>query len=139
MFNKLISFGKAVCKALRVSSRNCQQASGSLNPVSSEQIGGRGDVAMNAIQTSLAALKDGSALVAKVPYLSPIAGLLLQTLTMRDEVKQCKVEWGILMGKVASVSSIVVDVGELCRTHDLREEDLPTSLRAIMETLRSLI
>ena len=40
------------------------------------------------------------------------------------------------MEKVASISSIVVDVGELCRTHDLREEDLPTSLRIILETLR---
>jgi hypothetical protein len=54
------------------------------NPVSSGQTGGHGDVAMNAIQTSLAVLKDGSALVTNVPYISPIAGLLLQTLTMRD-------------------------------------------------------
>ena len=55
-----------------------------LNPVSLRQTDGRSDVAMNAIQTSLAALKDGSALVANVPYISPIAGLLLQTLKMRD-------------------------------------------------------
>ena len=54
------------------------------SPVSSGQTGGRSDVAMNAIQTSLATLKDGSALVANVPYISPIAGLLLQILTMRD-------------------------------------------------------
>ncbi|KAI0247890.1 hypothetical protein BJV78DRAFT_1363890 [Lactifluus subvellereus] len=92
---------------------------------------------MNAIQMSLAALKDGSALVAKVPYISPIAGLLLQTLTMRDEVKQCKVEWGNLMDKLDSVSSIVVDVGESCRTHGLRKENFPKGLRAILETLRS--
>ena len=39
---------------------------------------------MNGIQTSLAALKEGSALMAKVPYISPIAGLLLQTLAVRD-------------------------------------------------------
>ncbi|KAI0246690.1 hypothetical protein BJV78DRAFT_117308 [Lactifluus subvellereus] len=64
------------------------------NPVSSGQTDGRGDVAMNGIPTSLAALKDGSALVANVPYISPIAGLL-QTLMTRDGVKQCKVEWGI--------------------------------------------
>ena len=57
---------------------------GNPNPVSSGKTGGRGDVAMNGIQTFLAALKDGSALVAKVPYISPMAGLLLQTLTMRD-------------------------------------------------------
>ena len=42
------------------------------------------DVAMSAIQTSLAALKEGSALAAKLPYIAPIAGLLLQALTMRD-------------------------------------------------------
>jgi len=120
-----------------VSSGNPQQASENPNPVSSGQTGGPGDVAMNGIQTSLTALKDGSALVANIPYISPIAGLLLQTLTMRDEVKQCEVEWGILMEKVASVSSIVVDVGELCRTHDLKEEDLPTGFRAILEALCS--
>ncbi|KAI0247889.1 hypothetical protein BJV78DRAFT_1285190 [Lactifluus subvellereus] len=87
-----LSFRKTVRRMLPTSSRNRQQPSGSLNPVSSEQIGGRGDFAMNAIQTSLAALKDGSALVAKVLYISPVVGLLLQILTMRDEVKQCKVE-----------------------------------------------
>ena len=54
------------------------------NPVSLGQTGGCGDVAMNAIQTSLAILKDGSTLGANVPYISPIAGLLLQTLKMRD-------------------------------------------------------
>ncbi|KAI0252530.1 hypothetical protein BJV78DRAFT_342137 [Lactifluus subvellereus] len=84
-----LSFRTTVRRMLPTSSRNRQQASGSLNPFSSEQIGGRGDFATNAIQTSLAALKDGSALVAKVPYISPVAGLLLQTLT---EVKQCRVE-----------------------------------------------
>jgi hypothetical protein len=39
---------------------------------------------MNAAKTSLAALKDGSAMAAKVPYISPIAGLLSQVLTMTD-------------------------------------------------------
>jgi hypothetical protein len=39
---------------------------------------------MNAAKASLAALKDGSALATKVPYISPIAGLLLQVLTMTD-------------------------------------------------------
>jgi hypothetical protein len=42
------------------------------------------DVAMNAIQTALAALKEGSSLAAKFPFIAPIAGLLLQALTMRD-------------------------------------------------------
>jgi hypothetical protein len=42
------------------------------------------DIAMSAIQTSLAALKEGSAFAAKIPFIAPIAGLLLQVLTMRD-------------------------------------------------------
>jgi hypothetical protein len=39
---------------------------------------------MNAIQTSLAVLMTGSSLASKVPFIAPIAGLLLQALTMRD-------------------------------------------------------
>jgi hypothetical protein len=42
------------------------------------------DIAMSAIQTSLAALKEGSALAAKLPFIALIASLLLQALTMRD-------------------------------------------------------
>jgi hypothetical protein len=56
----------------------------SSNPVSSEQIGGTSDTAMSATRTALAALKEGSALVARIPYISPIAGLLLQALAMQD-------------------------------------------------------
>jgi hypothetical protein len=42
------------------------------------------DIAMNAIQTSLAVLMTGSALASKLPFIAPIAGLLLQAFTMRD-------------------------------------------------------
>ena len=42
------------------------------------------DVAMNAIQTSLAVLSDGSGMTTKLPFIAPIAGSLLQALTMRD-------------------------------------------------------
>jgi hypothetical protein len=42
------------------------------------------DIAMNAIQISLAVLVAGSSLAYKLPFISPIAGLLLQALTMRD-------------------------------------------------------
>ena len=52
--------------------------------VSAKQTSMRNEVAMSAIQTSLAALQLGSALASKLPYISPIAGLLLQVLTMRD-------------------------------------------------------
>ena len=39
---------------------------------------------MNAIQMSLAVLMTGSSLASKLPFIAPIAGLLLQALTMRD-------------------------------------------------------
>jgi len=39
---------------------------------------------MNTIQTSLEVLKEASALVEKIPYISPVVGLLLQALKMRD-------------------------------------------------------
>jgi hypothetical protein len=55
-----------------------------LNPASSGQNGGRGDAAMSAIEASLAALKEASALAKKIPFIGPVAGLLLQALTMRD-------------------------------------------------------
>ena len=44
----------------------------------------RDDIVMNAVQTSLAVLVTGSSLASKVPFIAPIAGLLLQALTMRD-------------------------------------------------------
>lgn len=48
------------------------------------QIDTHDDTAMNAIQTSLAVLQAGSSLASKLPFIAPIAGLLLQALTMRD-------------------------------------------------------
>jgi hypothetical protein len=39
---------------------------------------------MSAIQTSLAVLQQGSSLATQLPFIAPIAGLLLQALTMRD-------------------------------------------------------
>ncbi|KAH9036433.1 hypothetical protein EDB84DRAFT_1186894 [Lactarius hengduanensis] len=94
------------------------------------------DVAMSTIQTSLAVLKEGSSLAAKLPYIAPIAGLLLQALTMRDEVKQYKEECKIVMYKLARIAKIIVDVNELCENHNLSEEDLPASLRAILGSLQ---
>ena len=48
------------------------------------QIDTRDYISMSAIQTSLAVLMEGSALATKLPFIAPIAGLLLQALTMRD-------------------------------------------------------
>ncbi|KAN0130489.1 hypothetical protein V8E53_011700 [Lactarius tabidus] len=91
------------------------------------------DIAMSAIQTSLAVLKEGSALAAKLPFIAPIAGLLLQALTMRDEVKQYKEECEIVMQKLARIAKIVVN---LCKKYNLSEEDLPASLRDILDSLQ---
>ncbi|KAI9440590.1 hypothetical protein H4582DRAFT_2097421 [Lactarius indigo] len=99
-------------------------------------IGTHGNITMSAIQTSLAALKEGSALATKLPFIAPIASLLLQALTMRDEVKQYKDECDIVMHKLARIARIIVDVGELCKHHNLTEEDLPAGLRAILGSLQ---
>ncbi|KAH9004758.1 hypothetical protein EDB86DRAFT_3072230 [Lactarius hatsudake] len=99
-------------------------------------IGMHGDITLSAIQTSLAALKEGSALATKLPFIAPIAGLLLQALTMRDEVKQYKEDCEIVMHKLARIARIIVGVGELCQSHNLREEDLPAGLRAILDSLQ---
>ena len=55
-----------------------------LIPASSDPIGGTADTAMGAIEASLAALKEASALARRIPFIAPVAGLLLQALTMRD-------------------------------------------------------
>jgi hypothetical protein len=42
------------------------------------------DTAMSAIQTALAVIMEGSSFATKLPFITPIAGLILQALTMRD-------------------------------------------------------
>jgi hypothetical protein len=39
---------------------------------------------MSGIEVSLSALREASALAARIPYISSVAGLLLQALTIRD-------------------------------------------------------
>ncbi|KAH9056510.1 hypothetical protein EDB87DRAFT_1219786 [Lactarius vividus] len=91
------------------------------------------DITMSAIQTSLALLKEGSSLATKFPFIAPIAGLLLQALTMRDEVKQYKVECEAVMAKLARIAGIIVNV---CQKYNLSEEELPTTLRDILSSLQ---
>ena len=62
---------------------DCHPSADRLDPVPSESIGGAKDVTMGVIETSLATLQTGSALVANVPFISPVAGLILQALQMR--------------------------------------------------------
>ncbi|KAI0292683.1 P-loop containing nucleoside triphosphate hydrolase protein [Multifurca ochricompacta] len=104
---------------------------------SSEPIGGSVDVAITTIETSLAALKEASSLMSKIPYISPVSGLLLQVLTMRDEIKQNKEEWGVVMRKLGRVAGLVVNVGESCQKYNLEENDLPPGLRSILWSLQN--
>ncbi|KAH9056517.1 hypothetical protein EDB87DRAFT_1220674 [Lactarius vividus] len=102
-------------------------------PDTTWQIDTHDDTAMSAIQTSLALLKEGSSLATNLPFIAPIAGLLLQALIMRDEVKQYKGECEIVLGKLARIAGIIVDV---CEKYNLREEELPTTLRNILSSLQ---
>ncbi|KAI0295637.1 hypothetical protein B0F90DRAFT_1820384 [Multifurca ochricompacta] len=119
------------------SSSSQQLTSDTPNPVSSGAIDGYNSIANNAIQISLAALKEGSSLASKIPYIAPIAGLILQVLTMRDEVKQYKAECEVVMQKLIRVAGLLVHVGRSCETHKLKEGDLPAGLRDILKSLQS--
>ncbi|KAH9075709.1 hypothetical protein EDB83DRAFT_2515408 [Lactarius deliciosus] len=97
-----------------------------------KMVGERCDGAIDAVQMSLTALFEGTSLATKLPYISSIAGLLLHVLTMREEVKQYKEQCKILTRKLIRVASIVVNVGELCKRHNLNEGDLPLGFRTIL-------
>jgi len=43
------------------------------------------------------------------------------------------------MEKLSDTASIVVDIGGACRTHNVREEDLPDGLCSILESLRTYV
>ena len=53
-----------------------------------------------------------------------------------QEVKQYKEECKIVMHKLARIAKIVVD---LCEKYNLSEEDLPTSLRSILDSLQRFV
>ncbi|KAN0138530.1 hypothetical protein V8E53_003518 [Lactarius tabidus] len=91
------------------------------------------------IQLSLIVLFEGTTFAGKLPYISSFAGLLLQVLSMREEVKYYKEECKVLERKLARVASIVVKLGESCKKHNLNEEDLPIGLRTTLHShLREL-
>ncbi|KAF8257749.1 P-loop containing nucleoside triphosphate hydrolase protein [Lactarius quietus] len=117
--------------------RRILPASPSNNSSDDDPIGGAADIAMSAIETSLIVLKEASALTSKVPYFAPIAGIILEALKMRDEVKQLKQEWGVVMQKLAKVGSILIDVGEWYQTNDMSEDDLPSDLRNVLKSLQT--
>jgi predicted transcriptional regulator len=60
-------------------------------------------------------------------------------MTVYQEVNQYMEEWGVVMEKLANVGSVVVDVGEICREHDLKEEELPPNLRTVLGSLNRCV
>ncbi|KAN0127679.1 hypothetical protein V8E53_014519, partial [Lactarius tabidus] len=134
---KPFSFRKTFREVFSPSPKSDQSIPDGLDPVPSGSIGGGGDVAMGVLEISLAALQTGSVLVKKVPFISPVAGLILQVLKMRGEVRQYKEEWGAVMEKLADIAGIVIDVGESCQAHSLVEEDLPDGVRKVLRSLHS--
>ncbi|KAH9172415.1 hypothetical protein EDB89DRAFT_2069707 [Lactarius sanguifluus] len=89
----------------------------------STHTGPHDDITMIAIQTSLAILKEGSSLATRLPYIAPIAGLLLQVLTMRDEVKLYKEECEVVMGKLARAANLnIIATAPRYERYNLGEE-----------------
>jgi hypothetical protein len=56
-----------------------------------------------------------------------------------QEVKQYKEEWVVVMQKLENVGSVLVDVGDICRMHDLREEELPPDIRTVLARLERCV
>ena len=56
-----------------------------------------------------------------------------------QEVKQCKEEWKLVTRKLDRVARIIVNVGEMCGKHNLKEEDLPAGLLDILRSLLSFV
>jgi hypothetical protein len=54
-------------------------------------------------------------------------------------VKQCKEECVLVMGKLARVAEIVINVGESCKEYDLNEQDLSAGLRTNLESLKGFV
>ncbi|KAF8256338.1 hypothetical protein EI94DRAFT_1824626 [Lactarius quietus] len=108
--------------------RSILPASPNNNTSDDDPIGGSADVEMTAIETSLAVLKDVSALASKFPFIHPIIGIIHKALKMRNE-------WGFVMQKLANVGSILIDVGEWYQTNDMSEGDLPSDLRNVLNDL----
>ena len=43
------------------------------------------------------------------------------------------------MFKLARIAKVIISVGKLCETHNMREEDLPAGLRAILGSLQKSV
>jgi uncharacterized coiled-coil DUF342 family protein len=69
---------------------------------------------------------------ARVLYISPDNILM----SLLQEVKQYKEECEIVIQKLARIAEIVVN---LCKKYNLSEQDLPASLRAILDSLQRCV
>ena len=56
-----------------------------------------------------------------------------------QEVKQCKEECEIVMSNLNRIARIIVTFGELCEKSNMNENDLPPSLRAILDRLQRFV
>jgi len=129
---------KAVRKVIPASSARTNQRSPSTvthRPIAPPT--SSGPIAIGGIEVSLLALKEASALTAKIPCISVVAGLLLQALTMRDEVKQYKEEWELVMEKVEKVAGLVTYIGTSCKKYKLKEKDISPGLRTTFRSLET--
>ncbi|KAH9970449.1 hypothetical protein BJV74DRAFT_990545 [Russula compacta] len=126
---------KIFCRILPASSTSVNQAvSTPGNPTSSESIGGAGDTTIGGLEIVLAMVNQASGLLEKIPFIAPVAGLLGQLLTMRSEVTQYGKKWDVVMEKVEQVAGIVPAV---CMKYARAEEDLPSGLRDIFQSLQT--
>lgn len=101
-----------------------------------QPIGGLIDIETGAVEASLEALTVASAMAKKIPFISPVASLLLQALNMRAAVKQNKEEWDLVMVKLEQIAGLVDNIGTLCGKYNLEEKDLPPGLREIFQSLK---
>jgi len=92
---------------------------------------------MSAIKDSLASLKQATALAERIPYISPLAGVLLQALTIQNESTLHQEKWGAVNEKLGKDANLVSDVGTVCEDNNLEENDLPRSLYTVFQTLES--
>lgn len=56
-----------------------------------------------------------------------------------QEVKQYKKEYEKVTQRVARIARIIVNVGTLCADKNLSEEDIPVSLRGLLDSLRMCV
>ncbi|KAH9973589.1 hypothetical protein BGW80DRAFT_1308347 [Lactifluus volemus] len=137
MSSKLSFSRRQVLKFRSIDSGSDPTSPDSFNLPSPEPIGESNDLAMGVLGLTLVALKELSSLAEQIPYICPVASIILDALKMKDEVKQYKEEWEAVMEKLHNVGTVVVYVGKMCQRHGLKKEELPSDLLTVLGTLQS--